>query len=65
MIYDVQNLSNSKFEILKKFGHLLYNREDQDGGLSKEEVYKLLKIFDEINLRSVYKEGFEAGLEEC
>ncbi|WP_310876987.1 hypothetical protein [Priestia megaterium] len=64
MIYDIQVLKGSGYDVLKKLGHLLDNREDQAGGLNKEEVYELLKIVNDSNIDKVYRKGFEKGMHE-
>jgi hypothetical protein len=69
MIYEINKLINSEFEPIQKLGWLLYNREDQNGGLTKEEVYKLIEIFADGDFEEIleeqYLEGFKDGQENC
>ncbi|MFS1518599.1 hypothetical protein V1503_19360 [Bacillus sp. SCS-151] len=62
MILETQKLINSDYSILNKVGWFLYNREDQQGGLSKEEIDDLLHILCneemEKELRTTYDKGF-------
>jgi len=64
LIYDIQVLKGSGYEVLKKLGHLLDDREDQDGGLNKEEVYELLKIVNESSIDNIHRKAFENGMHE-
>ena len=56
MILDINKLCESEFGILRDLGNLLYNRENQDGGLTKDEVCSLLDIMNKSKLEEFYKE---------
>ncbi|MEK4824494.1 hypothetical protein NSS71_08040 [Niallia sp. FSL W8-0951] len=60
----IQKLINSDYEILEKFGWLLYNREDQNAGLSQEEVYELMKILNEDTMEKEYRAAYEEGMSD-
>lgn len=66
MLLEINKLINSDFGMLKKLGWLLYDREDQIGGLTKEELYKLLHIVSieevEKEYQEAYNEGFNDGV---
>lgn len=42
--YEIEKLINCSFSILEELGWLLYNRNDQNGGLDKDELDDLLRI---------------------
>ncbi|MFA1509919.1 hypothetical protein ACDN41_11885 [Priestia aryabhattai] len=64
MVYDIQKLLGSEYEQLKRLGRLLYNRENQDGGLTLEETYQLLKIINDDEMFKIYNEGYNDGFAE-
>lgn len=64
MVLDIQKLIASEFDMLNKLGWLLYNRDNQDCGLSKDELYKLLHIVNEEEIYKEYKTGYDEGLQD-
>lgn len=64
MILETNKLINSDFDMLKKLGWMLYNREDQDGGLTKEELNALLHIINENSIDEIYREGYNECLSD-
>lgn len=65
MILEINKLINSEFDILKKIGWLIYNREDQDGGLDKEELNELLQIVTDEEVHREYKIGYDEGFNDA
>jgi hypothetical protein len=65
MELEINKLITSEFKMLKELGWLLYNREDQNGGLILNEVHKLLKAVTaeelEKEIKDSYDEGFNCG----
>jgi hypothetical protein len=65
MELEINKLITSEFKMLKELGWLLYNREDQNGGLTLNEVHKLLKAVTveelEKEIKDSYDEGFNDG----
>jgi hypothetical protein len=61
MTLEINKLIDSDFDMLNKLGWLLYNREDQNGGLNLEEVYELLKIVTEDEMKKDYQDGYYDG----
>lgn len=65
MIYETQKLLNSDSEILNKIGWILYDRKDENSGLTYEELNRLVKILldgFEKEMQDSYNEGYEDGL---
>jgi hypothetical protein len=67
VILETQKLINSDFDMLKKVGWLVYNRENQEAGLSKDELNELLQIVSDEEMEKeyqiAYNEGFNEGYE--
>lgn len=66
-MYDINKLINSENEHLRKIGWLLYDREDQDGGLNNDELDNLIHIlndFNEDDFDSILAEEYEKGYQE-
>lgn len=65
LMFEINKLISSEIDILTKVGWLLYNREDQNGGLSKNELDDMLRILtvEEMGreLQASYDEGFDDG----
>ncbi|MGD6876943.1 hypothetical protein [Bacillus infantis] len=64
MTFDINNLIDSEFKMLSKIGWLLYNREDQHGGLTAEEVYELLQIINEEEMENEYQQAYDEGFND-
>ncbi|MFO1442938.1 hypothetical protein KDN24_06870 [Bacillus sp. Bva_UNVM-123] len=66
MLFEINKLIGSEFDMLKRVGWLLYNRFDQHGGLEIEELNELLHIVSieemEKEYRLAYDEGFNDGV---
>lgn len=65
MMLEVNKLIESEYELLNKVGLLLYGREDQNGGLNKEEIYELVKVINDESVTEIYKEGYNSCLSEA
>ena len=65
MILEINQLISSHHEIVSKLGWLLYGREDQNGGLNKNEVEELMKLVNDSSVEKIlsgaYDEGFNEG----
>lgn len=61
---DGNKLISSDFEMLRKLGWLIYDREDQDGGLTTDELEELLKIVTEDEMQRICQEAHNEGFEE-
>ncbi|MCM3109908.1 hypothetical protein [Lederbergia lenta] len=57
MIPQINKLLDSDYDELEELGRLIYNREDQSGGLNADELDKLLYIIDEDFFESIREEG--------
>lgn len=57
MTLEINKLIDSDYDVLEKIGQLLYNREDQNGGLTKEELNSLLQILTVEAIDEVYDDG--------
>ncbi|WP_219620072.1 hypothetical protein [Bacillus sp. T33-2] len=68
IVLEINNLINSEHKMLRDFGWLLYGRQNQDGGLTKEELNELLQIVTVENMeneyQTAYNEGFNDGVSE-
>ncbi|MGG3890243.1 hypothetical protein [Metabacillus fastidiosus] len=64
MEYEVNKLINSGFEMLEKIGWLIYNRENQNRGLSKEELYDLLRITTVQEMEKEYHKAYDEGVND-
>lgn len=59
MLFEINKLIESECYMIKKVGWLIYNREDQNGGLNKEELNELLSFLNETSLEEVFEKGRE------
>lgn len=64
VILKVNKLMNSHHECLHKLGWLIFNREDQNGGLSLDELERLLDIIDHDTIEEIYNDGYRDGLHD-
>lgn len=64
MILDTNKLIESEFDILKKVGWLIYNREDQEGGLNKNELNDLLHIVTVNEMEKEYQQAYDEGFND-
>lgn len=64
MILEINKLISSENEYINKIGWLVYNREDQNGGLSKNELTELLEFLTPLNFEDIEYEQFEKGKQE-
>ncbi|GEM_PF-6470801 len=62
MILKVNKLMDSNWKCLNKLGWLFFNREDQNGGLNKEELEQLLDIIDNETIKEIYDKGYRDGI---
>jgi len=64
MILEINKLISSEHEFVRKIGWLLYKRENQDEGLTQEEVYSLMGMMDcfEDEIQKSYNDGFHDAL---
>lgn len=67
-MYNINKLINSENEYIKQIGWLLYDRQDQNGGLNNDEVDKLVSVLLDMSEESIdmllekeYQEGYEEG----
>jgi hypothetical protein len=65
MTLEINKLIDSEFEMLRKLGWLLYEREDRNGGLNLEEVYKLLHIVNVEEMEKEYKAAYDEGFDDA
>lgn len=65
MLLEIQRLINSEFDMLEKVGWLLYNREDQVGGLSKDGLNELLQIIREEEMYKECKLWYDEGFNDA
>ena len=65
MTLELDILINSEFDMLKQIGWLLYNREDQNGGLNKEELNELLHIVTVEEMEKESREAYEEGFNDA
>ena len=64
MILEINKLISSDFNMLKKLGWLLYNRQDQNGGLTKDELNELLHILSVEEMEKEYQMAYDEGLDD-
>lgn len=65
MLFDINKLISSEFNMLNKVGWLLYNREDQNGGLNKEELNELLHIVSIESMEKEYQQAYDEGFNDA
>lgn len=58
---EINKLINSEFNILQQLGKILYNRENQNGGLTFNELDDLLGIVSVEELEKEYQEAYNEG----
>lgn len=63
MQLEIHKLINSEYKPLKEFGWLLYEKENLNDGLDIEDIYKLLKIFNEETFWKLEESFWEAEQE--
>lgn len=64
MILEINKLINSENKYINKIGWLIYDRENQTGGLTKSELENLLELLTPINFEDIEYEQFEKGKQE-
>ncbi|AJA41428.1 hypothetical protein AXJ14_gp109 [Geobacillus virus E3] len=64
MILEINKLINSGDKYISKIGWLIYNREDQDGGLNKQELEELVELLAPLNFEDIFDEYYEKGKQE-
>lgn len=65
MILEINKLIDSDFNMLKKVGWLVYNRENQVGGLTKDELNQLLHIVTIDEMQKEYQSGYDEGFDDA
>lgn len=64
MTFEINNLIDSEFKMLKRVGWLLYNRENQHGGLTRDELSELLQIVRVGEMEKEYQEAYDEGFRD-
>lgn len=65
MILEINKLINSGDEYISRIGWLIFNREDQNGGLNKRELEELLELLVPLDsLEDILDEHYEKGVQE-
>jgi flagellar biosynthesis/type III secretory pathway protein FliH len=64
MILEINQLINSGDKYISKIGWLIYNREDQNGGLNKQELEELLGLLTPLNIEDIIDKHYEKGKQE-
>lgn len=65
MILEINKFINSGDKYISKIGWLIYNREDQEGGLNKRELEELLELLVPLeSLEDMFDMYYEKGVQE-
>lgn len=58
---EINKLIDCNFDMLQQLGKLIYNRENQDGGLTVNELDELLRIVTVEEMDKEYQEAYDQG----